>query len=96
MLRALSAHMPPGVTWTRPEGGMFVWVNLPSAIDGAELLRRAIAEARVAFVPGRAFHADGGGANTLRLDLSLADPAAIGEGIGRLGALLRSLPGMEV
>ncbi|MGO8915953.1 MAG: PLP-dependent aminotransferase family protein [Stellaceae bacterium] len=95
MLAALPREMPPGVGWTRPEGGMFVWLTLPEGIDAAAVLTRAIAEARVAFVPGRAFHADGGGANTLRLNFSLADPAAIGEGIGRLGALLRSLPGME-
>lgn len=91
MLAALAAEMPPGVRWTEPEGGMFIWLTLPQAIDGAALLKRAIAEARVAFVPGRAFHADGSGANTLRLNFSLADEARIAEGIARLGALLRRL-----
>ena len=89
MLAALAAAMPPGVTWTRPQGGMFIWLTLPEAIDAAALLPRAIAEARIAFVPGRAFHADGAGANTLRLNFSLADVAQITEGVGRLGALLR-------
>lgn len=89
MLAALGAEMPQGVSWTRPEGGMFIWLTLPEAVDGADLLKRAIAEARIAFVPGRAFHADGSGGNTLRLNFSLADEAQIAEGIGRLGALLR-------
>ncbi|HEX7969474.1 MAG TPA: PLP-dependent aminotransferase family protein [Stellaceae bacterium] len=91
MLAALAAEMPPGVRWTEPEGGMFIWLTLPQTIDGAALFKRAIAEARVAFVPGRAFHADGSGANTLRLNFSLADEARIAEGIARLGALLRRL-----
>lgn len=89
MLAALADAMPPGVTWTQPAGGMFIWLTLPEAIDAAQLLRRAITEARVAFVPGRAFHCDGSGANTLRLNFSLADEARIKEGVGRLGALLR-------
>ena len=89
MLTALAREMPPGVTWTRPQGGMFIWLTLPPGIDAAQLLLRAIAEARVAFVPGRAFHCDGSGANTLRLNFTLADEAKISEGVGRLGALLR-------
>ncbi len=89
MLAALAAEMPPGVAWTRPQGGMFIWLTLPAAIDAAGLLQRAIAEARVAFVPGRAFHADGSGANTLRLNFSLADAPRIKDGVARLGALLR-------
>jgi hypothetical protein len=89
MLRALATEMPAGVAWTRPQGGMFVWLTLPEEIDAAALLRRAIAEEKVAFVPGRAFHADGGGANTLRLNFTLADEARIAEGVARLGALLR-------
>lgn len=91
MLQALATHMPPGVGWTRPEGGMFVWVTLPEALDATAMLPRAIAEARVAFVPGRAFHADGGGANTLRLNFTLADEARIEEGVARLGALVARL-----
>jgi DNA-binding transcriptional MocR family regulator len=88
MLSALAAHMPAGVRWTRPEGGLFVWVTLPEAVNGADLLKRAIAEANVAFVPGGAFFADGSGANTMRLSYSLPEPADIAEGVRRLGSLL--------
>lgn len=87
MLAALERHMPEGVRWTRPEGGMFVWVTLPAGMDGAQLLARSIETEKVAFVPGQAFHADGSGANTLRLSFSCADDATIEEGISRLGRL---------
>jgi len=91
MLAALQAHMPKGVQWTKPEGGMFVWVTLPEGMDGGALLARAIAEARVAFVPGIAFFADRGRSNYLRLNFSLADEASIAEGIRRLGALIATM-----
>jgi DNA-binding transcriptional MocR family regulator len=90
MLEALGAYMPSGVEWTRPEGGMFVWVTLPEGMDGAALLARSIETAKVAFVPGRAFHADGSGANTIRLSFSCASDTMIDEGIARLGGLIRS------
>jgi len=90
MLAALRREMPAGVRWTEPQGGMFIWLTLPEGEDAAALLVRAIAEARVAFVPGRAFHCDGSGAHTLRLSFSLAAPPQIDAGIGRLGALLRA------
>ena len=89
MLAALAEHMPEGVDWTRPEGGMFVWVTLPDGMDAAALLETAIAEARVAFVPGAAFFADGSGRNSLRLNFSSPDRAAIAEGIARLGQVIR-------
>lgn len=88
MLAALARHMPAGVRWTRPQGGMFVWVTLPDTVDGAALLARAVAQARVAFVPGKAFFATDAAANTLRLSFSLASEAQIDEGIGRLGRLI--------
>ncbi|MFN3724376.1 MAG: PLP-dependent aminotransferase family protein [Paracoccaceae bacterium] len=88
MLAALTREMPAGVAWTRPEGGMFVWITLPEAMDGADLLARSLETERVAFVPGRAFFADGSGGNTIRLSFSRADPAAIDQGIRRLGALI--------
>lgn len=90
MLEALAQHMPKGVEWTRPEGGMFVWITLPKAMDGAELLAKSLQSQRVAFVPGAAFFADGSGRNTIRLSFSRADEATIEEGIKRLGALLKS------
>jgi DNA-binding transcriptional MocR family regulator len=89
MLAALEKAMPAGVEWSRPEGGMFVWVTLPKGMDGAELLARAIRDYRIAFVPGKAFHADGSGENTLRLSFSCASFEMIDEGMSRLGDLVR-------
>jgi hypothetical protein len=90
MLAALAQHMPQGVTWTRPEGGMFIWLTLPAHMDAADLLARSLATEKVAFVPGRAFFADGSNGNTLRLSFSCATPAMIAEGILRLGRLIRT------
>ena len=97
MLDALEAHMPDDVVWSRPEGGMFIWMTLPGKVDTAKLFERAIEEANVAFVPGHAFHADGGGRNTLRLSFSLPEPSEIKEGIERLAGVLttHALPGSE-
>ena len=67
MLKALEKYMPKGMSWTKPEGGMFVWVTLPEGVDGEKLLDRAVQEARVAFVPGAAFYPDRSGRNTARL-----------------------------
>lgn len=89
MLAALAKYMPEGVNWTRPEGGMFIWVTLPKGMDGASLLAKAIEKKKVAFVPGKAFHADGSGANTFRISFSCADEKTIDDGISRLGALIR-------
>ncbi|GAA0534852.1 hypothetical protein FHS83_003113 [Rhizomicrobium palustre] len=89
MLAALDRHMPKGIHFTRPEGGMFVWVTLPEGIDGAELLKRCIEEGRVAFVPGAAFFADRSCRNTIRLSFSLSEPAKIDEGIKRLASILK-------
>ncbi len=90
MLKSLEKHMPDGVEWTKPEGGMFVWVTLPKHLDGGELLRQSLETQRVAFVPGQAFFADGSGANTLRLAFSLADDAMIDEGVKRLATVIRA------
>ena len=81
-------HMPEGFSWTHPEGGMFVWINLPEGIDGAALLARAIAEERVAFVPGAPFFAEVKTANAIRLSYSLPTDAQIEEGVGRLARLI--------
>ena len=88
MLTALEAHMPEGVTWTRPEGGMFIWLELPKHIKSADLLAQSLKSERVAFVPGHAFFADGSGTNTLRLSFSRTDEATIDEGVARLGRLI--------
>jgi DNA-binding transcriptional MocR family regulator len=88
MLAAMDEYMPKNTSWTKPEGGMFVWVTLPEGIDGAELLAKSIATEKVAFVPGKAFFADGSNANTLRMSFSCASEAMIEEGIKRLGRLI--------
>ncbi|MBB4120600.1 PLP-dependent aminotransferase family protein [Martelella radicis] len=88
MLKALSDYMPAGVDWTRPEGGMFVWLTLPESMDAAALLPVSLKTAKVAFVPGNAFYADGSGRNHLRLSFSCSAPEVIDEGIRRLGAVL--------
>jgi DNA-binding transcriptional MocR family regulator len=90
MLPALERHMPPGVTWTRPQGGLFVWLTLPAGIDTRALLKRSVAEARVAFVPGAAFFAGDTGHNTIRLSYSLPTEAEIAQGIERLAALIKT------
>jgi 2-aminoadipate transaminase len=88
MLDALARHMPSGVTWTRPAGGLFLWVRLPAGLDAKDVLRVAV-EKHVAFVPGEAFHTTGGGQNTLRLNFSHCVPERIEVGIGRLAEAVR-------
>lgn len=95
MLESLARHFPPGVRWTRPQGGLFLWVTLPSRLDAATVLADALA-AKVAFVPGSSFHPRGGGAATLRLNFSYCAPEMIEEGIRRLAVVLgRHLPGAK-
>lgn len=91
MLAALKQYMPAGVTWTRPEGGMFVWLTLPEGLDGAELLKHALETEKVAFVPGRAFFADGSNENSIRLSFSCADAATIDDGVSRLARVIASM-----
>ncbi len=89
MLAALEAEMPAGVRWTRPAGGMFLWLSLPDGWDAAELLGRAIAH-RVAFVPGRSFYPAGDVANTMRLNFSYSSPETIAAGVARLAEVARA------
>jgi DNA-binding transcriptional MocR family regulator len=91
MLAALERHMPDGVSWTRPGGGLFVWARLPDTVDGASLLDRAVSEESVAFVPGAAFYFDGRGRNTMRLSYSLPNEAEIDDDIARLAKLISSV-----
>ncbi|MBU4435537.1 MAG: PLP-dependent aminotransferase family protein [Alphaproteobacteria bacterium] len=88
ILDALERHMPAGVTWSRPRGGMFVWVWLPEGLDGKVVLERALAEERVAFVPGEPFFAEVPAANALRLSYSLPTDAQIEDGVARLARLI--------
>lgn len=89
MLAALEEYFPDTVSWTHPQGGLFLWVTVPEGIDTAQLLNDAL-EYRIAFVPGAAFHANGGGANTMRLSFSNVNTEQIEEGIRRLGKLLHT------
>ncbi|WP_337843893.1 2-aminoadipate transaminase [Thermus sp.] len=90
MLEALDEAMPQGVRYTRPKGGMFVWMELPEGLSAEALFQRAIAE-NVAFVPGGPFFAGGGGENTLRLSYATMDRERIREGVRRLARALESL-----
>jgi 2-aminoadipate transaminase len=87
MLDAMKLHFPREVRWTRPKGGLFIWVTFPEHISAADVLEKAV-ENKVAFVPGTAFFPDGGGENTARFDFSNAKPDMIQEGIQRLGDVL--------
>ena len=84
MLAALETYFPDEIHWTYPQGGLFLWVTLPEGLDTAELLQDALAH-KVAYVPGAAFHPNGGGENTFRLNFSFCDPQRIETGIQRLG-----------
>jgi 2-aminoadipate transaminase len=84
MLEALETYMPPGITWTRPQGGLFIWLTLPEGVDCNSLLKAALAR-DVAFVPGTAFFADKSqGMCNCRLNFSNAQPEKIVEGVRRL------------
>ena len=89
MLEAMSAHFPDEVTWTRPEGGLFLWLTLPRGMDSERVLADSLEE-NVAFVPGAAFYADGPeGARHSRLNYSCVGPELINEGIERLAGVLK-------
>jgi DNA-binding transcriptional MocR family regulator len=87
MLEGLTENMPQGTSWTRPGGGFFVWVTLPEGLDSQAMLPRAVS-ARVAYVPGPAFYADGFGSRHMRLSYCFPTPERIVEGTRRLGEVL--------
>jgi 2-aminoadipate transaminase len=84
MIEAIRTYFPEEIRFTRPDGGMFLWVTLPEGCSSMDLFDRAI-QRKVAFVPGLPFYVDGSGANTLRLNFSNSDEEKIEEGIQRLG-----------
>jgi 2-aminoadipate transaminase len=94
MLEALAEHFPPEATWTRPQGGLFIWATLPDYIDTTDLLARALEERNVAFVPGRAAYVDGRGGSSLRLNFSGVHEDDIREGIRRIGEVIREQLGL--
>ena len=89
MLEELEEHMPDGATWTRPAGGFFVWLTLPEGIDSQAMLPRGV-DARVAFVPGAAFYADGGGARNVRLSYCFPTADRIRLGVQRFADVIRN------
>ena len=91
MLAAMDQRFPDGTTWTRPQGGLFLWVRLPEGVDCDDLFKEAV-EQKVAFVPGTAFYADGSGHDSLRLTFATCPTDKIDEGINRLGkAIVRRI-----
>ena len=90
MVRAIEEHFPPEVTYTRPDGGMFIWATLPCGLSSLELFDLAIKE-NVAFVPGNPFYTDGQGKDSMRLNYSNSDDDRIVEGITRLGKSMRAM-----
>ena len=87
ILDALAEHLPAAASWTRPQGGLFIWVTLPDYIDTTDLLARALAE-NVAFVPGEAAFADGRGEHSMRLNFSSSTDDDIREGVRRIGKIV--------
>jgi len=86
---ALSEHMPPGFTWTHPQGGMFLWVTCPVGVNTNELMREALAR-KVLFVPGQDFFPDTPGHRFMRLNFSNAAPEQIRQGIRRLAEVCKA------
>lgn len=90
MMDAMDRYFPATVRYTRPQGGMFLWVTLPEGVSAMSVFPKAL-EKKVAFVPGDPFYIHAENANTMRLNYTNADCGTIGEGIRRLGSLLKSL-----
>jgi 2-aminoadipate transaminase len=88
MLEALDKYFPVEATWTKPQGGFFVFATLPEYIDTGEMFKEAIEE-NVAYVPGAPFFADGKGQNTMRLSFCFPSVEDIDEGIKRLGKVIK-------
>ena len=87
LISALDDLMPAGTTWTNPTGGLFVWATIPEGLDSKAMMPRAIA-ARVAYVPGTGFYADGTGTSNMRLNFSYASPERLREGVRRLAGVM--------
>jgi 2-aminoadipate transaminase len=88
MLEALERHMPDGVQWNRPAGGMFLWLTLPAGLDATALLPKAV-ERGVAYVPGAPFFAKQPRPNTLRLSFVTAEPEVLHRAVASLAEVLR-------
>ncbi|HOG58939.1 MAG TPA: PLP-dependent aminotransferase family protein [Anaerolineaceae bacterium] len=88
MLQAFEDFMPEGTTWTRPQGGLFLWLRLPEGCNATELFPIAVEE-KVAYVPGEPFYPNGGPLNTMRLNFSACNPETIRVGVERLARMVR-------
>jgi 2-aminoadipate transaminase len=88
MINAIEKHFPAEAKWTKPEGGLFLWVELPENVKGTKLLEAALQD-RVAFVPGAPFFAKEARENFIRLNFSNSKPEKIVEGIARLGKVMK-------
>jgi 2-aminoadipate transaminase len=88
MIASFRKHMPEGVTWTEPQGGLFLFVTLPAHLDADEIFKKAIAK-NVAFVAGSSFYCNNSGHNTMRINFSFSDDAEIEEGVKRLSQVIR-------
>jgi 2-aminoadipate transaminase len=87
MLQAMDRHFPAKVTWTKPDGGIFLWVTLPQGMDAMDLFQQAV-QAKVAYVPGSCYYANGGGDNKMRLNFSACEEEKIELGIARLAKVI--------
>lgn len=90
ILRCFKEYFPEGVTWTHPEGGLFLLVTMPEHIDSDKLFYKAI-EKKVAFVQGYTFFCDGSGRNTMRINFSYADKKTAEEGVKRLAEAIKEM-----
>ena len=88
MLQAFEDFMPEGTTWTRPQGGLFLWLRLPEGCNATQLFPIAVEE-KVAYVPGEPFFPNGGPLNTMRLNFSACNPETIRTGVERLARMVR-------
>ncbi len=89
MMKAFDDYMPEGVKWTKPEGGLFLFVTLPEYMDSEKLFLKAIKK-KVAFVIGSVFHCDGSGKNTMRINFSYMSKEKNIEGVKRLAEVIKS------
>ena len=87
LLSLLEKHMPEGVSWTHPEGGLFLFLTMPEGFDAVKFYDVAL-DAGVAYVAGEFFHPDGSGKNTMRMNFSFMTPERITEGVRLLASLL--------
>jgi len=88
MLKSLTKYMPKGVEWSRPQGGLFLWIKLPKRMSANELFPKAV-ENKVAYVVGSAFHCNGKGQNTMRINFSYSTEQQIDQGIQRLANMIK-------